>query len=204
MKHSSQRGYSLIELSIVLAIIAVVIAGAITGVQSILRSNNVVRVISTTNKAVSSITAKLIRDPNYANATLPTLTNAAMEIWEAKDVTAAGAAGARVTNPFGGQVWVAPTAAVANGIPIAQAYVYTLTGIPTAACVDVALGLDTLASGVSITNQLPAAVEAAPAALGGAVVKAPGVAMTAVNAGAACAPAANTGYTTISLLIPRT
>ena len=36
MKHS-QRGYSLVELSIVLAIIAVVIAGAITGVQSILR-----------------------------------------------------------------------------------------------------------------------------------------------------------------------
>ena len=58
MKHSSQRGYSLVELSIVLAIIAVVIAGAITGVQSILRSNNVVKVIASTNKAASSITSK--------------------------------------------------------------------------------------------------------------------------------------------------
>ncbi|MEY4362909.1 MAG: hypothetical protein RLZZ24_261 [Pseudomonadota bacterium] len=51
MKHS-QRGYSLVELSIVLAIIAVVIAGAVTGVQSILRTNN-------TNKTVLQMTCPI-------------------------------------------------------------------------------------------------------------------------------------------------
>ena len=203
MKHS-QRGYSLIELSIVLAIIAVVIAGAITGVQSILRSNNVVRVISTTNKAVGAITAKLVRDANYANATLPVLTNAGMEIWDAKDITNAGAAGARVGNPFGGQIWVAPLAADAQGVTANNGYVYTITGIPVAACADVALGLDTLATAVSIQNQLSTAVNAAPTALGATVVKSPGTAMTSAGVAPGCVPAAgNTGSVSISLLIPR-
>ena len=41
LSKSSQRGYSLIELSIALAIVGVVIAGSIVGVQAILTSNNV-------------------------------------------------------------------------------------------------------------------------------------------------------------------
>jgi len=202
MKHS-QRGYSLIELSIVLAIIAVVIAGAITGVQSILRSNNVVRVISATNKAVSSITAKLIRDANYGNATLQILTGSSMDIWESKDITSPGAAGARVANPFGGQVWVTPVAADGYGVLANNGYIYTLTGIPTAACLDVALGLDSLATAMSVQNQAPSAVAKAPDSLAGTVVKQPGSAMTVSTTAGACAPATNTGSTTISLLIPR-
>jgi prepilin-type N-terminal cleavage/methylation domain-containing protein len=200
---NSQRGYSLIELSIVLAIIAVVIGGAITGVQAILQSNNVNKTISTTNKSVGGITAKLLRDNTYVNATTANLSSRSMGIWDEKSVTSPGLAAAAVTNEFGGQVFVASLATVTYGIAINQAYIYTLTGIPTASCTDLVLGLESLALGVAVNNQLPNAVTAAPTALSGTVVKQPGTLPNSLTVSGACAPAVDTGKTTITLLIPR-
>lgn len=202
MNHS-QRGYSLIELSIVLAIIAVVIGGAITGVQAILQSNNVNNTISNTNRAIGAITSKLIRDNNYANATTVTLSSRAMGIWPEKSVTNPGLTNAAVTNEFGGAVHVAPMTGATYGLAANQAYVYTLTGIPTSACTDLALGLESLGLGLAVNNQLGSAVTTAPAALSGTVLKSPGVLPNSSTVSAACAPASNTGQTTITLLIPR-
>lgn len=201
MKHS-QRGYSLVELSIVLAIIAVVIAGAITGVQSILRANNVNRTITTTNKAVGSIISKYIRDSDYSGISMQNLTNGGMDIWEAKDITNAGAANAAVINAFGGSVFVAPMAAAWNGLAVNQAFVYTLTNVPVAACVDVALGLEGLGTGMTILNTGNAAGVAANAmaAAGNSLVKAPGASITTAKAAVACGAA---GLTTVSILVPR-
>lgn len=203
MKHS-QRGYSLIELSIVLAIIAVVIGGAITGVQAILQSNNVNKLITNTNRAVGAITAKLIRDTTYAGATTVNLSSRAMGVWDERTVTNAGLAGATVTNEFGGAVHVAPLAAPIFGLGANQAYIYTLTGIPTSACTDLVLGLESLALAVGVNNQLAGGVAAAPVALAGVQVKAPpNVLPTSVAVSGACAPAGNVGQNTITLLIPR-
>ena len=85
MKHS-QRGYSLIELSIVLAIIAVVIAGSIAGVQSILRANNVNKTIAETNQAVTAIVAKFIRDTSYTDATNANLAKLGSGICDLPDI----------------------------------------------------------------------------------------------------------------------
>lgn len=136
----SQRGYSLIELSIVLAIIAVIIAGAVSGVQAILRSNNVINTVSDTNKSVNRIISKLVRDSSYANATMLVMTSPGMDVWDAKQVKSGGTATAAVSNAFGGRVFVAPLAADSNGTLSGQGFVYTLTGIPAAACTDVVLG----------------------------------------------------------------
>lgn len=197
MKHS-QRGYTLVELSIVLAIIAVVIAGSITGVQGILRSNSTVRTIAATNKAVGAISLKLMRDANYTNATNANLTNASMGIWESKDVN-----GATVTNAYGGQVFVAPLAATAYGVTALQGYIYLITGVPTAACVDLVMGLEPLAVAIGVKNESPLGASAANAIYGTAV-KLPGTALTSTALIAACAPAgADTGYVDVTLLIPR-
>jgi prepilin-type N-terminal cleavage/methylation domain-containing protein len=202
MNHS-QRGYSLIELSIVLAIIAVVIGGAITGVQAILQSNNVNKIISNTNKAVGSITAKLIRDANYANATTANLSNPSMGVWERRSVDGVGA-NAVVTHDFGDRLFVAPLGTAVFNIAANQAYIYTLTGIPTSACTDLVMGLESLALAVGVTNQAPitAAVTTFPTAA--AVVKEPPATLpTSATVAAQCSPSANTGRVTISLLIPR-
>jgi prepilin-type N-terminal cleavage/methylation domain-containing protein len=201
MKHS-QRGYSLVELSIVLAIVAVVIAGAVAGVQSILRSNNVVNTISDTNRSVNKMVAKLVRDPNYGNATMTVMTTNGMDVWDGKQISSgAGTATAVVTNAFGGRVFVAPLAADWQGVLASQALVYSLTGIPAAACADVVLGLEGLGVGVGVVNQLATGVAAAPVGITGTVVKQPGTSVNASSVASACNVAS--GQATISIAVPR-
>ena len=85
-----QRGYTMIELSIALAIVGVVIGGSIIGVQSILRTNAVNKTISQSNTATNRIVARLARDANYAGATLQNLTRSGADIWEQNSITDGG------------------------------------------------------------------------------------------------------------------
>lgn len=197
-----QRGYSLIELSIALAIIGVVIAGSIIGVQSILRTNNVNKTISQANNATNRIVAKLARDSTYANATTANLTAANMGIWEDNYITAAGV----VVHPFGNNIFVAPLAGAGQfEIDPGQAYAYTLTGIPVAACSDLAVGLEGLGVAMSITNQAAPAAGPGNGIIPATIVKQPGVPYSAVTANNACNGAAGAGVqtATITLLVPR-
>ncbi len=206
----SQRGYSLIELSIVLAIIAVIIAGAIFGVQAILRANNVNKTISQTNIAVNKIVAKLIRDNNYAGATTQNLSAQGQEVWDANAITNGGAANADIQHPFGNSIFVRPLSAAEFNLDPNQAYVYTLTGIPVAACSDLAAGLEGLALAASIRNGAALANNAAAPDLmanAGASIKRPvnGAAAAIIysNAVTVAACTGNSSTADISLLIPR-
>jgi prepilin-type N-terminal cleavage/methylation domain-containing protein len=157
LSKSTQRGYSLIELSIALAIVGVVIAGSIVGVQAILQSNNVNKTIRQTNTAVNKIVAKLVRDPNYANATTQNLSAKGMEVWEPGDITSGGTASVKVTHPLASFVFVAPLSETQFGLTAQQGYIYTLTGVPVTACTDLAVGLEGLATAMSIQNKTPIA-----------------------------------------------
>lgn len=206
----SQSGYSLIELSIVLAIIAVVIAGAIFGVQAILRANNVNKTISQTNYAVNKIVAKLIRDPDYSGAHPQNLTAQGQEVWEANYITAGGTPNADVQHPFGNSVYVRPLAATEFNLDRNQAYIYTLTGIPVTACTDLAAGLEGLALAASVRNGAALAnFDAAPngMAAAGVPIKRPvngnDAAINYTNAVAVAACSGNSSTADISLLIPR-
>lgn len=205
----SQRGYSLIELSIVLAIIAVIIAGAVFGVQAILRANNVNKTISQTNTASNRIVAKLIRDINYLNATTANLSAANMEVWDAASINAVG----DVKHYLGNNVFVAPLGLdTESGVDRNQGFVYTLTGVPVAACADLAAGVEGLALSMGIYNQAPVAAAptdainndtaAAPVA---STIKRPGLNYDSVRANTACTGAGNnvTNTATIRLLVPR-
>ena len=199
----SQRGYSLIELSIVLAIIAVIIAGAVFGVQAILRANNVNKTISQTNVAANKIVAKLIRDVNYANATTVNLTRQGQDVWDAQYVNVVNGT---VENPFNGAVHVRALASAEGGLAVNEGFVYTISGLPVSVCSDVAGGVEGLATALRVVNEANGAaktdvITTAPA--GSALVKDTnaGTAYTYNQAAAGCAGA--TQQSTVWFLVPR-
>jgi prepilin-type N-terminal cleavage/methylation domain-containing protein len=193
----TQSGYSLVELSISLAIVGVVIAGSIVGVTSILRNNNVNKTIAQTNNATNKIVGRLARDTTYASATTANLSGLNQEIWEAGQIPAVG----DVQHFFGNRVHVAPLAGGAFGTDANQGYVYSLAGVPLAACQDLAVGLETLATAMSITRQAPPPTAPVAIAVAG-LVKQPGTPFTTAQATTACNT--GTGQTvTVSLLVPR-
>ena len=166
LSKSSQRGYSLIELSIALAIVGVVIAGSIVGVQAILTSNNVNKTIKQTNWAVGKVVSKLVRDSDWSKATMTTLTTTGFDVWNDDDVKNAGTSAAEVTHFLGGRVFVVPSLVGTGGnssfgVDKEQGLIYTLTGIPTGGCADLAAGLEGIATAMTVKNQAASGVTGA-------------------------------------------
>lgn len=150
-----QAGYTLIELSISLAIIAVLLVGTLTGVQSLLRANNANNTVSSTQAALTNITKLYAASSDrgiYAHATL-----AQMGVWEKSALTkdAAGVVnGAK--NPFGGTITVYPnTIAFGAGVDAVAAnvgYWYRLNGIPGESCASVATSFVNTAEAIHIST----------------------------------------------------
>lgn len=70
-----QKGYSIIELSIALAIISIILVTALAGVQRILRSNNVNEDLKNLNLMASKVTVMLTNVANTAGITQANLVN---------------------------------------------------------------------------------------------------------------------------------
>ena len=210
-KKSTQTGYSLIELSIALAIVGVVIAGTVVGVQSILRSNNVNKTIAQTNTAVNKIVGKLVRDPNYKNATTKNLSEVGQEIWSTTDIQSGGSETVQVRHPLAARLFVEPLASTFKSIKIDQGYVYTLSGIPVAACVDLAVGVEGLAYALFIKNEdwpgdRDQGINVLTSAAAGTEIKDPLKAFDSAAANNACIGSADANRketATISFLVPR-
>jgi prepilin-type N-terminal cleavage/methylation domain-containing protein len=99
-----QKGYSIIELSIALAIISIILVTALAGVQRILRSNNTNEDLKNINLLASKLTVMLSNVPNTAGITQGNLAN--LRVFEGfrVDVNV-------VTNAFNGNITVAPNTA---------------------------------------------------------------------------------------------
>jgi prepilin-type N-terminal cleavage/methylation domain-containing protein len=149
----SQRGYSIIELSIALAILAVIIIGGLLGVQSILRNNR---------------TNDLLKNLPLIMASAEKITNSAPSLTAANGVSTANLAalnvfppnlvnGGTVNNEHGGTTQLEGNTGplVAGGQTVAPAggsFVLTYSGIPTQSCADVVVGIAPLALVVGVTT----------------------------------------------------
>ena len=177
----SSAGYSLIELSIALSILAVIIVGSLIGVQKILRTNavnNELKGLPETLAAAQRLTSNL-SDLSGLNTT----TFTKLGVWPQDRVKGTTSSDGKsstssVSNFFGGQQYLNPNSSSLAGADANQLFVLTLTNIPTEACADIVSGMDRMALGLYVganTDTDPAGVVAKT------VVKDPGTASTAAG-----------------------
>jgi prepilin-type N-terminal cleavage/methylation domain-containing protein len=185
-----QKGYSIIELSIALAIISIILVTALAGVQRILRSNNVNEDLKNLNLMASKVTVMLTNVVNTANIAQADLVN--LRAFEGFRV-----AGNVVTNAFGGNITVAPNSAALGTVPINGGLMVYSTRIPPEVCSDYITGLAPIASHISASNAANPAVAGAAYAN---VVKTNLQAITIANLATACTAAAGNTITVAALI----
>jgi prepilin-type N-terminal cleavage/methylation domain-containing protein len=105
-----QKGYSIIELSIALAIISIILVTALAGVQRILRSNSTNEDLKNINLLASKLTVMLSNVPTTAGIVQANLVN--LRVFEGFRVNANV-----VTNAFNGNITVAPNTAQLGNHP---------------------------------------------------------------------------------------
>ena len=150
-----QKGYTLIELGIATAILAVLVVGALAGVQAIMTSGRVSDQTKTLGRLQSTISKHFqnAATNNGANAGLGQLIQ--LGAWDPRSV-----AGAVVTSAFGSAEALISNAAAIGSMPANRGFVYTIPSVPQAACPELAQGAAPMAFALWIANQ-PAAVAAA-------------------------------------------
>ena len=164
-RNASQKGYTIVELSIAVAIAGVLLVSAIALVQNVLQTNRANESITLITRAMAQIDKIWADQPTYAGMTLATA--GAAGVFQGIQV-ARNAAGqvTGVTSKFNRPIYIG----TAPNIPTAGAnrgYAITFAGVPTPVCAD----LVTAAAGGGVRGIL-ISLEAAAAATVAAVIPA--------------------------------
>ena len=194
----NQKGYSLIELSVALSIVAVVIVAGLVGARQVLLSNSVNSQIRESNQTIAKLRKALARQTDTAGLTG---SNAGLlGVWPNDRSSCTTGESPVCTNRsvFNQAFEHAFTNPVAHGnnLPINGGVMYVLWHVPNQACTDLVNGLDASAyalyAGVSTAAQPTAGTVPA----GFATVKAPDASTVSVaNLAAGCAN--SSGYSDI-------
>ncbi len=138
-----QQGYSLVELSVALAIVAVIVVGGLMGTRQILLTNNVNNQL----KDSAQVVAKVIRQYQKQNDTsaVSTATLAPLGVWPAERTTSTAGGLWAVRGIIGGSTEeVFPNAAGIGSLAANSGFVYHIRNVPSAACADMVSGLDSM------------------------------------------------------------
>jgi len=135
-KPNQQKGFTIVELSIVLTIIAVLVVAGLTGINTLLTSNKAVTQIEDSTRVIT----KLQNFVSTGSSGITTSSAKGMGLFPASRLTAAG-----VSNVFAGGEFVIANSAVLDGVGANLGAVYTISGLPRQVCADVGAALATLA-----------------------------------------------------------
>ena len=148
---NQQGGYTLVELAIAVAILAVLIVSGLSGVQGILTSGKVNDQIKTVAKLNSKVSA------NFSSTTTSGITSATVANlggWESSKFTVTSGV-ASIKSAFNTAEFLSTNTGAVKDMAANAGFLYTITGVPTAACPDLANGLNSLTYGISIQTAAP-------------------------------------------------
>lgn len=141
-KKKFQKGLSLIEASMVLALSAIVVSGVMYYYQSASDNNKTQNTVSELMSIVSAINGLYAGQQNYSELTEKVLYNTSAVPENYKDTNSQG-----ITHPFGDSINIGP---VKNGN---GGYYVLLNKIPKAACINLAtMNFGTSMAGVGVVN----------------------------------------------------
>lgn len=132
---SPQQGYTLVELSISVAILSVLIVAGLLGVQAILTSGKVNDQIKTVAKLSAKASALFASNSGgTTNVTQQQMIN--VGAWDASKAN-----NGNVTSSFGSLETIAPNTAAIGAMAANTGFVHKINSIPKAACADLASGV---------------------------------------------------------------
>ena len=184
-----QGGYTIVELSIALTIIAILIVSGIVGITSVLRSNKANTQLEDSGRTLTRLQAYV-----STTASTPGLSTAGgigLGLFPSTRVFATS-----VFNAFGASGTASEFVSTNknntnHNVTTNTGAIYTLTAIPTQVCADIAVGLANLADSIWVGDTITSATLDEVAV--GNVVKASGAALNLSNLGARCASGTTVG-----------
>ena len=192
----NQLGFNLVELSVVLAIVAVVVVGSLIGTRTILLNNSVNNQLKDTGQMLTKASRALQKQSNTSGVTVNAL--AGMGAWPSERMTLSAGNWSVRGVISGTSELVFPNSAASGSVPINQGLVWVLRNVPVAACADLILGLDSMAQAIHAS---PAAASdpTTGAIPSGTVVKTAGTAsVTFANVGTGCT--ATSGFVDLTVV----
>jgi len=143
-----QLGYTLIELSIGLAITSLVLAGVVAGVQKMMEQVNVNRTVTQITSAAEKIRLIIKRDADTSFVTLPNMTSAVNNAFAATNVISPGAAGVQVFTALGNPVSIQGAGQTSSN----QHFRIWLGSVTPSTCTELAAALEGSATSLWVLN----------------------------------------------------
>ncbi len=186
-----QDGYTLVELSIVLAVVAAIMVGGLIAARKVYMSTSV------NNQAKDSVTVISKLQRQYAgrvNTTgLTTDVAAGLGIWPTNRAVNTNGVWA-VQGVLGGtSEWVSANTTATTGANANAAFLYTIKNVPSAACSELVTSMDSLAGNIYVNATVSGSESTAPATTLPTTgrVKVAGAALTMATLGSQCATGEN-------------
>ena len=182
---SRQGGYSLVELSVALAIIAVILVGGLLGTRQVLLSNSVNNQVKDSATVISKIQRQYTKQPSTAGASTSIL--APLGIWPPERTSVDASNNWTIRGVLAGSTEhvFANTAGIGT-LPANGGFIYTLRGVPVDACAEVVTALDSMAAAI-YAGESPESAPSSGATPGTTTVKAEGATqLNMTNLSTAC------------------
>jgi prepilin-type N-terminal cleavage/methylation domain-containing protein len=141
----NQKGYSIIELSIALAIISIILVGSLAGVQRVLRSNNLNNELKSAQLGLANLTTFLATTNSTSG-----LTSSGAVTLKLFDGLQIDTGNSLYKNNFGGFIYTESNKDAIGANLANSGFIYATTNIPQEICSDYLSGL------ASVSTQLAA------------------------------------------------